>query len=276
MAKKVTKTLLDQAGRRLESRLEADLLMAHAFDRSRGWLYAHGELEPDSATIRQFERLVERRLAGQPIAYLTGSREFFGRSFTVSGAVLIPRPETEHLVETALSLPLPEHAAVVDIGTGSGCIAVSLALESPQWQVTATDISEEALAVATTNSRHLGAESVTLHAGSLYEPISGCKFDLIVSNPPYVAPGDDHLECGDLRFEPNQALEAPDEGLGVIDKLIAGAPDHLEAGGWLALEHGHDQVDMVRKLMLRAGFNEVRSLRDLAGIERIAVGRWSR
>lgn len=248
--------------------------MAHAFDRSRGWLYAHGELVPDSATIRQFERLIERRLAGEPIAYLTGTREFFGRSFKVSEAVLIPRPETEHLVETALSLALPEDAAVIDVGTGSGCIALSLALERPLWQITATDISEEALAVAATNSRRLGAESVALHAGSLYQPVSGRQFDLIVSNPPYVAPGDEHLERGDLRFEPNRALEAPDAGLGVIDKLIAGAPDHLEAGGWLVLEHGHDQGGRVRKMMLRAGFDEVRSVRDLAGIERVAVARW--
>lgn len=276
MAKKDIKTLLEEAGRRLESRLEADLLMAHAFDRSRGWLYAHGELEPDSAATRRFELLVERRLAGQPIAYLTGSREFFGRSFSVSEAVLIPRPETEHLVETALSLPLPEHAAVIDIGTGSGCIALSLALERLQWQLTATDISEAALGVAATNARRLGAGSVALHAGSLYEPVSGRKFDLIVSNPPYVAPGNSHLERGDLRFEPNQALEAPGKGLGIIDELIAGAPDHLEAGGWLVLEHGHDQGDMVRRMMMQTGFDEVRPVHDLAGIERVAVGRWPR
>lgn len=276
MAKKDIKTLLDQAGRRLESRLEADLLMAHAFGRSRGWLYAHGEMEPDAGTIGEFEYLVEQRLAGKPIAYLTGSREFFGRSFTVSEAVLIPRPETEHIVETALSLALPENAAVVDVGTGSGCIALTLALERPQWRITATDISEKALEVAAMNRRRLSVESVALQAGCLYEPLAGLHFDLIVSNPPYIAPDDGHLERGDLRFEPIQALEASDRGLEVIDKLIAGAPDHLSANGWLVLEHGHDQGAIVRKMLQRAGFVEVCSVRDLAGIERITVGRWSR
>lgn len=276
MAKNDLKTLLDEAGRRLESRLEADLLMSHVFGKSRGWLYAHGEMAPEAGTITQFEHLVAQRLSGRPIAYLTGSREFFGRSFTVSEAVLIPRPETEHLVETALSLPLPECAAVVDVGTGSGCIALTLALERPQWQITATDISEEALEVAATNRRQLATECVELRAGSLYEPIAGWKFDLIVSNPPYVAPGDSHLELGDLRFEPNRALEAPGEGLDVIDKLVSGAPAHLAANGWLLLEHGHDQGAAVREMMQRRGFDAVRSVRDLAGIERVAVGRWPR
>ena len=264
--------LIADSGNVLGSRLEAELLLAHLLGRDRVWLYAHGDESCPSAIEVQLHELVDRRKAGEPIAYLIGYREFYGREFRLTADVLIPRPETELLIEQALSLNLSNQAEVLDIGTGSGCIGITLSLERPQWQVTATDLSAEALAVAESNRIRLKADGLQLLHGSLLRPLKGRRFDLIVSNPPYVAANDPHLEQGDLRFEPRIALSAQNNGLQLIDKIIRQSPEHLHAGGWLILEHGFDQAELVRASLSQAGFSQVQSRRDLAGIERISFG----
>lgn len=270
--KTVDQALAD-ARRALGSRLEADLLASRALGQPRSWLYAHGNDPVDAAKLSVFERLVTERQSGKPIAQLCGSREFYGREFVIDEHVLIPRPETELLVDLALALPLPDQARVCDVGTGSGCIAVTLAAERPRWRVTAIDCSDEALAVAGHNRDRLCPARVELLCGDLLEAVGDQHFDLIVSNPPYVAADDPHLERGDLRFEPRHALAAGADGLDVIRRLVSQAPDRLVAGGWLLIEHGHDQAAAVRALLDSAGFASVESRRDLAGIERVTLGR---
>lgn len=265
--------LLEHARERLDSRLEAELLAAFLLDRDRGWLYAHDDEPIGPATRARFEALLERRLTGQPMAYILGQREFYGRTFLVDDGVLIPRPETELLVDAALALALPEGARVADIGTGSGCIALTLAAERPRWSVTATDVSEQALVIARHNRARLGLGEVDIRPGDLFEPLETGRFDLIVSNPPYVAHGDPHLDVGDVRFEPRTALVAGRDGSSILRRLIAAAGSRLRSGGWLLVEHGHDQADQVRALYSQAGFGAVESLRDLAGIERVTLGR---
>lgn len=261
------------AAARITSRLEAELLMGHSLNRDRAWLYAHArdDLDPDQRS--RFEALVLRRQRGEPIAYITGSREFYGRDFLVSPAVLIPRPETELLVDLALARLPQTRCRVVDVGTGSGCIALTLAAERPGWQITAVDISPAALEVCASNSQRLGLEQVRLLQGDLLGPVQDEPFDAIVSNPPYVAANDPHLEQGDLRFEPQAALSAGPMGLAVIDRLIDQATGRLRPGGWLMLEHGHDQGRAVVDRMLRAGLHDVRTHPDLAGVDRVTLGQ---
>lgn len=238
----------------------------------RAWLYAHGEERLSVAVQVQLEALAARRQAGEPIAYLLGRREFYGREFLVNPAVLIPRPETELLVETALDL-LGERAQVLDLGTGSGCIVLSLAAERPDWTLTASDLSEAALAVARANAARLKLDQVELLHGDLFEPVQGRRFDAILSNPPYVAVGDPHLARGDLRFEPIMALSAEQDGLSIIERLIQAAPSHLQAGGWLMIEHGYDQGPPVRRRLAAAGFEQIDTRCDLGRIERLSLGR---
>jgi release factor glutamine methyltransferase len=265
--------LIQQASSSLGSRLEAELLLARALGKDRAWLYAHSSDPVETAVSRHFSELVSRRADGEPVAYILGHREFFGREFQVTPAVLIPRPETELLVELSLGLDLPERCKVVDVGTGSGCIALSLAAEQPQWQIWATDISPEALTVARTNREALGLDRVEMHPGDLLNPVADQRFDLIVSNPPYVASGDRHLEQGDLRFEPDTALASGNDGLDTIKRLIWQACQALNPGGWLLIEHGHDQGQEVRALLSEAGFEGIDTRRDLASIERVSLGR---
>lgn len=251
---------------------EARLLLREASGASAAALAAFPEraLAPDAAA--RFLDGLARRAAGEPIAYILGWREFYGRRFAVSPAVLIPRPDTELLVEAALARladwPAPR---VLDLGTGSGAIAISLALEAPHAQVSAVERSPDALAVAAHNAAALGA-LVRLRQGSWLEPMAGESFELVVSNPPYIRPGDPHLSQGDLRFEPLSALRAEEMGLADIETIIRTAPAHLVKGGWLMLEHGYDQAEAVRELLVQGGFCEVASLRDLAGIERVSLG----
>ena len=264
---------IQHATARINSRLEAEILMGDVLHRDRAWLYAHGNdhLTPDE--LSRFESLLARRERGEPIAYLTGSREFYGRDFSVNPAVLIPRPETELLIDLALDRLPKKQCRVVDVGTGSGCIALTLAAERPHWQVTAIDLSESALAVCTTNAHHLGLDRVRLLQGDLLGPVHDETFEAIVSNPPYVAANDPHLEQGDLRFEPAAALSAGSQGLAVIDRLIDQASTRLSPGGWLILEHGHDQGPSVIDRMLRDGLHNVVTHTDLAGIDRVTLGQ---
>lgn len=253
-----------------EARLEARVLSACAWNVAPAWLIAHATDTPETSAHTRFEALLARRLAGEPVAYLTGRREFYGRTFEVGPAVLIPRPETERLVELALErLPPGEAVSVLDLGTGSGCVAITLALERPLARVTAVDRSSAALAVARRNADVLNA-TVEFLDSDWFAALGGRRFDLIVANPPYVASGDPHLSQGDLRFEPAAALAAGADGLADLRTLAAAAPAHLVARGWLLLEHGWDQAEAVRALLHAAGFANPATWQDLAGQPRIS------
>lgn len=255
-----------------EARLEARILFAHALGVNRAWLIGHDRdrLTPDQDSA--VEALLKRRLAGEPVAYLLGEREFYGRPFRVTPDVLIPRPDTELLVELALQR-LPQGAAlnVLDVGVGSGAVAISLALERPRCRVAGVDLSAAALRVARGNAEALGAD-VEFLTSDVFDALGGRRFYLIASNPPYIAAADPHLTRGDLRFEPPWALASGVDGLDLIRRLIALAPAHLEAGGWLLLEHGWDQAAAVRVLLRERGFDAVFSATDLAGHERVTGG----
>lgn len=267
----IAELLAGAAVRGLE-RLDAQLLLLQALGRDvhdRAWLLAHDTDVPDAAVARRFGALAERRLAGEPVAYLLGHKEFFGLQLQVDARVLVPRPDTETLVEWALEL-LPPRGRAVDLGTGSGAIALALAQRRPEAQVTAVDRSADALAVAQANAERLGL-AVRLLQGDWLQGMSE-RFDLIVSNPPYIAPGDPHLDA--LTHEPLAALVAADDGLADLRAIAASAPARLRPGGWLLLEHGHDQADAVQALLRERGFTAVASRTDLAGIARCSGGQW--
>ncbi|WP_315388634.1 peptide chain release factor N(5)-glutamine methyltransferase [uncultured Stenotrophomonas sp.] len=270
--------LLADAARDLpgvEGRHEAELLLLHVLGRERGWLFAHATDVIDPASAAAFASLLQRRLAGEPVAYLLGRWGFWTLDLAVSPDTLIPRPETERLVELALErLPEGTPLRVADLGTGSGAIALALASERPQARVLATDMSAGALAVAAGNARTHQLENVEFREGSWHAPLAGERFDLIASNPPYIASGDPHLARGDLRFEPASALASGDDGLDDIRVIIAGAAAHLRPGGWLLLEHGWDQGDAIRALLEAAGFVEVATAVDLEQRDRVSLGRW--
>jgi release factor glutamine methyltransferase len=250
---------------------EARALLAQATGLARETLIAHPERAVEAETALRFARAAGRRRAGEPLAYLLGEREFYGRRFGVDASVLVPRPETELLVQLALERARTMAAPrVLELGTGSGCIAVSIALELPSARVVATDVSDAALAVARANAQHLGAR-VAFVESDWFAMVEG-RFDLIVGNPPYVAAGDPHLE--ELRHEPVGALTAGPDGLASLRQIVACAPAHLTEGGWLLLEHGYDQAEAVRSLLASAGFGEIETRRDLAGVERVTLGTY--
>ncbi len=258
-----------------ESRLEAQILLCHVIQQPRAYLAAHDRdpLPPDQAAV--FDALLQRRLQGEPIAYILGEREFYSLAFKVTPAVLIPRPETELLVELALErLPAGRSVRVLDLGTGSGAVAVTLALYRPKTEVVAVDQSVAALEVARENAQRLGAGNLRLIQSDWFSALDGEKFDLIVSNPPYIAAADPHLTQGDVRFEPPAALASGVDGLEDIRTIIRGASAHLKPGGWLLFEHGYDQAAACRELLTQAGFEQVASAADLAGIARVSYGRW--
>lgn len=258
------------------AQVEARSLLRHALGVTPAWLAAHGrDALEEGAERARFEALLARRLGGEPVAYLTGGREFFGLHFAITTAVLIPRPETEILVEAALArIPAEEPSRVLDLGTGSGCVAIAIARRLPRAEVTAVDASEGALAVARNNAnRILGPGRLRLLEGDWFAPVAGERFDLIVANPPYVAEGDPHLSRGDLRFEPRSALVSGRDGLDCIRRIVRQAPAHLTQGGWLLFEHGYHQAENSRNLLRGAGLQEVVSVRDLSGIERVSGAR---
>lgn len=264
---------LNWARRRIEL-MDARLLLRHVLQCPAAHLVTWPEERVSAVDWADFRALVERRAAGEPVAYLLGEREFYGRSFAVTPAVLIPRPETELLIELAIAhCGADAGRRVLDMGTGSGVLAVSLALELADAEVTALDRSREALWVAMANAARLGA-SVSFVQSDWFGALGAERYHLIVANPPYVAAADPHLEEGDLRFEPLTALASGPDGVDDLSEIIAGAPAHLERGGWLFVEHGYDQSARVRGLLADAGFGAIASWRDLAGIERASGGRW--
>jgi release factor glutamine methyltransferase len=252
--------------------LENRILLCHATGLSRVQLITRAEQVLDEGQAARLEALVQRRLAGEPIAYIVGKREFFGLDFEVSEAVLIPRPDTELIVELAIER-LPPQGRLLDMGTGSGAIAVSVAHARPDAAVTALDLSDEALAVARRNAANNGARVRFLRSDWFSALDAGDSFELIASNPPYIAAGDEHLSQGDLRFEPTGALTDHADGLSALRAIVDGSPRHLVPGGWLLMEHGYDQAAAVRALLDAGGYTEVQSWRDLAGIERVSGGR---
>lgn len=258
-----------------EARLEARVLAGFAWQCGPAWLIAHAPDPVSPAQLTAFDQLLQRRLQGEPVAHITGTREFYGRLFHVTRDVLIPRPETELLVDLALErMPAGSARTVLDLGTGSGCLAITLALERPNAQVTAVDRAPAALAIARGNAARLGA-AVAFLESDWFDALAGRRFDIIVGNPPYIAAADPHLARGDVRFEPLSALVAGNDGLDDLRRLIAAAPRHLAPGGSLLLEHGYDQAVAVRSLLLAQGFEQVRHWDDLAGIARVSGGSLS-
>ncbi|HEX9390538.1 MAG TPA: peptide chain release factor N(5)-glutamine methyltransferase [Usitatibacteraceae bacterium] len=262
-------------------RRESEMIIEHVLGISRAAVIAHSGRVLDDSQEQQALQMIARRAGGEPMAYILGSREFYGLDFMVTPDVLIPRPETELLVEQALarlsSLPAPEGARMLDLGTGSGAIAISVARHFPAVNVTATDVSRRALAVAQRNAAAQGVK-VNFIDSDWYSALGNKTFDLIVANPPYIAAGDKHLAEGDLRFEPITALTdgvAGGNGLACIRHIVNDAPPHLNNGGWLLFEHGYDQSSVCAGLLDARGFADVCSFNDLAGIPRVAGGRWN-
>lgn len=253
--------------------LETRILLMHVSGLNRIQLITRSEQALDAAQAAQLRALIARRVAGEPIAYLVGEREFFGLAFITTPAVLIPRPDTELLVELALQYA-PPASALLDLGTGSGAIAIAVAHQRPDLQVSALDLSPAALEVARQNAaRHLAGRLPRLLQSDWYEALADERYATIVSNPPYIVKDDPHLSQGDLRFEPLNALSDHGDGLSAYRHIISGAAAHLQPQGWLLLEHGYDQAQAVRALLLQAGYSAVQSWRDLAGIERVSGGQ---
>lgn len=253
--------------------LEARVLLRSVLQTSDARIAAHPEQMVTDDERSRYLALCERRRAGEPVAYLTGEREFYSLSFRITPAVLIPRPETELLVDLVLERAPPDRALrVLDLATGSGCVAIAIARHREHAHLTATDVSRVALALARENAARHGV-ALELLASDWFEGLAGRRFDVIAANPPYVAAGDTHLAEGDARFEPRHALVAGPTGYECIETLVAQAPRYLDPGGWIVFEHGHEQSVRCRDLLAGAGMREVFSARDLAGIERVSGGR---
>ena len=257
----------------LGDRLEAELLLLHVLGKPRSWVIAHADDVLDDSHEAAFHALVQRRRDGEPVAYITGHRGFWTLNLEVTSATLIPRPETELLVELALARMTPM-ARVVDLGTGSGAIALAMARECPTATIVATDASVDALAIAERNAARHGIRNVRFAQGDWLSPLAGERFDLIVSNPPYIEAYDPHLAQGDLRFEPASALASGVDGLDDIRRIVAQARDHLEPGGALLMEHGWNQGSAVREVLSAAGYRDVFTEQDLEQRDRVSGGVW--
>lgn len=261
------------------ARLDAELLLAQVLKKQRSYLYAYPEALVTLEHLAEFYPLLQQRCDGQPMAYLLGEKEFWSLALSVDKRVLIPRPETEEMVEQVLNLPLPQQSVVADLGTGSGAIALALAKEKPQWFVVASDFSSEAVEVAKTNLQQCQkncnqlAEQFLLLRADWLSAFARNSFDLIISNPPYIDALDTHLKQGDVRFEPLSALVSPNAGLADIEKIVAGADACLKAGGYLAIEHGYDQGGRIVALLDQQGYQDIVDHHDLAGMPRFVIAK---
>jgi|SRR6185437_10352849 len=280
-----TGALLDEAVARLATaagppgpgshRLDAELLLAHVLGTSRARLKSHTEETRTPSERQAYFALIARRGAGEPVAYLTGTKEFWSLRLAVAPTVLVPRPETELLVERALALRREADGEVADLGTGSGAIALAFARERPRWHIVATDVSAAALEIARRNAADTGAGNVEFLEGSWFAPLEGRRFHLVASNPPYIGADDPVLAYPPLTYEPRSALTSGADGLAALREIVRAAPAHLERGGWLLLEHGEAQAAQLARELVVRGFTHVRSHRDLAGHERATEGRWA-
>lgn len=265
------------------SRLDVEVLLSYILDKDRSFLYAWPEHQLSDQQKHCFDEFFDRRLRGEPVAHITGHREFWSLPFAVSAATLIPRPETELLVELALSLPLVDQPFILDLGTGTGAIALALASEHPGWKIVAVDAFPEAVTLAEKNRQQLGFkqhkglknqkgfDNVQIFQSYWFSNLKDQTFDLIVSNPPYIDAEDKHLKQGDVQFEPRSALVANDQGLSDLGTIINSAHTFLNADGWLLLEHGYDQGKAVQAMMLAAGFSDIATHADLAGLDRVTL-----
>ncbi|HQM86983.1 MAG TPA: peptide chain release factor N(5)-glutamine methyltransferase [Methylotenera sp.] len=257
-----------------EAKLEAQLLLQHVLNVNRAWLIAH---ENDALQANQhaaFEALLNRRLNGEPIAYILGGRAFYGLDLLVTPDTLIPRPDTETLVEAALAqIPIAAHPSILDLGTGSGAIALAIAKNRPQASVIAVDASKAALAVAKKNAQNLSIDNVEFVLSNWFQHLNNQPFDVILSNPPYIEENDAHLSQGDLRFEPISALSSGEDGLNDIRQIIENSLVHLQPQGWLMLEHGFNQADKVADLMANTGFVSIETIKDFGGNNRVTIGK---
>ena len=269
--------LLATATERLSSatpRLDAEVLLAHTLGEMRSHLHAWPEKVLSAEQRLQFQQLLQARIHGEPVAYLTGQREFWSLPLSLTPATLIPRPETETLVALALEIiPVNRSAVIADLGTGSGAIALAIAHERPRCHLLATDSSPAAIATATANARQLGINNIEFHHGDWCEPLAGQRCDVIVSNPPYIRDTDPHLQSGDVRFEPTGALAAGPEGMDDLEKIARCAGHHLRTEGWLLMEHGYDQGKQAMQLLAANGFQTVTDHADDAGLSRVVMGQ---
>jgi len=258
----------------IDARYESQLLLQHTLNANRAWLIAHENDSLPSAIEARFDALLQRRLKGEPMAYILGSREFYGLDLDVTPATLIPRPDTEILVDAALDrIPAGLALQVLDLGTGTGAIALAIAHQRPHAHITAVDASQAALDIAISNSRKLGITNVSFVLSDWFSALNQDKFDVIASNPPYIEAGDSHLNQGDLRFEPASALASGADGLDDIRRIIDGCLIHLKPQGWLMFEHGYNQAGAVADLMAQAGLVDIQTLKDLGNNERVTMGR---
>ncbi|CAH9049531.1 Release factor glutamine methyltransferase [Pseudoalteromonas holothuriae] len=255
-------------------KLDSEVLLLHSLDKPRSYLFAWPDASLNESQQEHFEALIARRQAGEPVAHIVGEREFWSLPLEVNASTLIPRPDTETLVEHALTLTLPSVAKVLDLGTGTGAIALALASEHPNWQISALDYSVDAVALAKRNQQKLGLNNVYIKQSNWYQAVTNEKFDLIVSNPPYIESDDHHLSQGDVRFEPLTALVADDEGMADIKTIIAQGTEHLNHGGYLLIEHGYRQAVKLQQYFAQMAYSNILTIKDMAGCDRVTLAQW--